>query len=272
MGRRAVSQAATTTSRRSRGAFGIVTSTVSGRARSSTRSISSGPAEHGHALEPAAAEARVVVDEADHRLARASRAARAAGCVRRGPAPTIRVRRRSPRSRSEWRPRTTARSPKRDSADQHRAEQRVDDEDGAREVARRARQREEDEGDASETTTAVSTESGIARAGVAPDAAVEPEEDEGDVARGEHDGRDHEVAGAAGRPSRCRRRGAGRRRRRRRRSARSRRASRPGGAGGRRSAPDRRPAVSASRGRARRRRGSSRTGRAARTSRARRRP
>ena len=42
------------------------------------------PADHTHAVQAAAAQARVVVDEADDAFARASRAARAAGCARCG--------------------------------------------------------------------------------------------------------------------------------------------------------------------------------------------
>ena len=68
--RSACAQASTTASSVSRGASGIVTSTMSGFERSSSRSSSARRSEHLDALDAAPAEVRVVVDEADHPLAR----------------------------------------------------------------------------------------------------------------------------------------------------------------------------------------------------------
>ena len=54
-----------------------------------------------------------------------------------------------------------------------------------REVAERARRREKPNATNSETTTAATIARRVARAGVAPDAAVEAERDEREVARDE---------------------------------------------------------------------------------------
>ena len=69
-GTSASAHAATIASRRSRGASGIVTNTMSGsRARAASRARASSPT-HGHAVQPPPAQPRVVVDEADDALAR----------------------------------------------------------------------------------------------------------------------------------------------------------------------------------------------------------
>ena len=97
-----------------------------------------GRAEDGHAVHAAAAQPRVVVDEADDALA--GRLAQLAHQAAAGAAGADDQRRAGPaRSRTDSRPSTSARSAKREAAISDRAEQRVDDEERAREVAERLR-------------------------------------------------------------------------------------------------------------------------------------
>ena len=129
-------QARTISSRRSVGAFGIVTKTMSGRVRSSTASMLAVASGNANAVQPPASQPRVVVDERRRRVRPASRAARAACCGPLRPAPTIRTRRPSPLPRqldaADDRALGEACADDRD-----RADQRVDHEDAAGEVAER---------------------------------------------------------------------------------------------------------------------------------------
>ena len=143
-GTSAAAQASTIASSRSSGASGIVTRTMSGRARSSTRSTLERAAEHGHALEAGACADRVVVDEADDLLARglaqlAQQAPPAAAGAddQRLPAPPTGTTRAARR----------AALPEARRTDEHRADQRVDHEHALREVAEVADRREHAERD-----------------------------------------------------------------------------------------------------------------------------
>ena len=178
-----------------------MTRTTSACASESTRSISSRPAEDGHALHPAAAQAWVVVDEADDVLARrlaqlAEEAAAAAARAddERAP-PRVAVLDRA--ERVEERPLAEARG-----ADQSDAEERVDDVDAGREVAERPEAEPDDpDRDRPRDDDRRGDRRRLARAGEAPDAAVEPEGDEGDVAaRQDHGQRDEEDVLLVGRP------------------------------------------------------------------------
>ncbi len=180
----AAAQAATTASSRSRPASGIVTSTMSGRVRSSTCAISDVPPDDRDALKPPAPQARVVVDEAHDVLARrlAQLAEQAAAASSRAddqrPA-ARRVERREPaRSRSLPEPRR---------ADEDDADERVDHEHALREVPEVAGRSEHAERDELGGDDRRDDRDRVACAGIAPHAAVEAERDEREVARDEQD-------------------------------------------------------------------------------------
>ena len=144
----ASAQAATTASSRSRGASGIVTSTMSGcvRRERSRSSSSSAPSDR-HAVHRAGAAAAGCRRRSRPRARPASRAARASGCGPLRPAPTISVRRRG-RGRARRAARSRARA--RRSARRRSATMQISastTKNDAREVAACPRQRQEAERD-----------------------------------------------------------------------------------------------------------------------------
>ena len=162
------------TPRRSRrGARAARPGSSRGRCRAACRASSRGDlvraAEHGHAVDPPAAEARVVVDEPEDALAGRLAQLAHAGCGRCGPRRRSACVARCGRAACARRA-TSARSASRDAPIADRAEQRVDDEE------RRARSRRADassdmyaERDDLRDDDRDGDRDQVARAGVAPD-------------------------------------------------------------------------------------------------------
>ena len=142
-------------------------------------------ADDPHPLDPLPAEVPVVVDEADDTLSAllaqfAKKATAALAGADDQDAPLV-------APADERRERTSDASfPEARGADKERAEQEIDEEHPARESVPGDRRREEEERRCLRDEYRSEDVRGIAGAGVAPDAAVQPEDDERQIAGDEH--------------------------------------------------------------------------------------